>query len=260
MARILVWIFVAAPVASAPSWADGSALLLASSARPADGSSDGLIRDRLIRLGFSVQVQDVDASSFATSADLIVVSNSVEASVVAARLRGVRKPVVILDFRLFDDMEMTSATGGSLWSAQIRVVDGDHLMANDPVNPVLTVYRQDAPLGFAYAATLPGAAEKVAVAAGDSSRMVIFGFESGAAMDGGLKAPARRVGYHVTDASRLNATGWAMFEAWSNGQARPAPRTAAVTLSGMCRARGTGRSAVTCGRRRGHPSPPRRAP
>ena len=151
--------------------------------------------------------------SYNVDADLILISNTVEARVVAARLRSVRKPVVVLDFLLFDDMEMASTAGGSFKTAQIRVIDGDHLMANDPADPVLTVYRQATLMGYATAATLPGSAERVAVTAADASRVVIFGFAAGAAMDGGFTAPARRVGYHVTNARQLNATGWAMFDA-----------------------------------------------
>ena len=172
-----------------------------------------MIRDRLTKLGYSVEVQSYAASSYNVDADLILISNTVEAKEVAARLRSVRKPIVVLDFLLFDDMEMASTAGGSFKTAQIRVIDGDHVMANDPADPVLAVYRQATLMGYATAGTLPRSAERVAVTAADPSRVVIFGFAAGAAMDGGFTAPARRVGYHVTNARRLNATGWAMFDA-----------------------------------------------
>ena len=59
----------------------------------------------------------------------------------------------------------------------------------------------------------------IAANPGSTTKMVIFGYESGATMVG-LTAPARRVGFWFNDTSATNATsgGWSLFDAavqWS---------------------------------------------
>lgn len=198
-----------------------TALLLAQSPTLASGSSDDLIRDRLVRLGFSVRVQDDNAASYDVARDLIVVSATVADEVVGARLRAVGRPVVILDYHLFDDMGMASAQGAEFRAAQIRVVNTNHLMANDPLNPLVSVYRTPTYMTHAFAGTLPPSAQKVAVDPADAARVAIFGFEAGAKMARDLPAPRRRVGYHVKNARNLSSAGWAMFDAMVRW-ARPA--------------------------------------
>ncbi|MGD9509329.1 MAG: hypothetical protein AB7X49_12360, partial [Geminicoccaceae bacterium] len=141
--------------------------------------------------------------------------------VVGVRLKAVPRPVVILDYHLFDDMGMASSQGSEFRAGQIRVVDTNHLMANDPLNPLVTVYRRPTYMAHAFSGTLPPSAQKVAVHPSDPSRVAIFGFEAGAVMARDSKAPRRRVGYHVKNARNLNATGWAMFDAMARW-ARPA--------------------------------------
>ena len=211
-AMVFGWALGVAVVAASEVMAQ-TALLLSESATPAQGSSDDLIRDRLAKRGFAVRVQDDHAASYDVARDLIIISATVDQDVVGARLKTVRKPVVVLDYHLFDDMGMASAQGSEFQAAQIRVINTNHLMANDPLTPLVSVYRQPTYMAHAFAGTLPGSAQKVAVHPDDPTRVVIFGFESGATMSGGFVAPRRRVGYHVKNAVNLNGTGWAMFDA-----------------------------------------------
>jgi hypothetical protein len=82
LAPVLVLISVLTLPASTSAWAAGSAVLVAATASPTDGSSDDMIRDRLGRLGYTVQILDDGASAYAVDADLILVSNSAVAGLV----------------------------------------------------------------------------------------------------------------------------------------------------------------------------------
>jgi hypothetical protein len=54
---------------------------------------------------------------------------------------------------------MASVQGGESRAETIRVVDDDHLMANDPLDPLVAVYRQPTYLTHAFAGALPASAQ-----------------------------------------------------------------------------------------------------
>jgi hypothetical protein len=201
-----------------------TAVLLSATATPASGSSDDLLRARLEELGFAVVVQIAQSGIDDASVDLIIISSSVVHDGVGARLKTARSPVVVLDHHLFDDMSMATVQGGRLPDSQVSVIDDNHPLANDPLSPLASVYEQPAAMAFAFAGALPDTAQKVAVHPGDPTRVVIFGFEAGAAMVNGFEAPQRRIGYYVQNARNLSAVGWAMFDAmvrWASPAGSP---------------------------------------
>ncbi|MBC8121892.1 MAG: hypothetical protein H7Y22_08670 [Gemmatimonadaceae bacterium] len=180
-------------------------------------TADSLVKQRLVLMGFSVSVK---ADDQATSADangkaLVIISASVDSDLVSTKFRSVPVPVLNWESNLFDDMGMTDSTVGSDYDINdnvkaVQIVNPDHAMAAG-LSSSVTVYTDGGKMNWG----TPGTnAITIATTTGDEARVVVFGYESGAAMQG-INAPARRVGLflNITEANTLTEDGWALFEA-----------------------------------------------
>jgi hypothetical protein len=176
-------------------------------------TGDSAIQSVLWRMGYNAVIKTASA---ATSADAsgktaVLISSTVNSTDVGTKFKSVSVPVVTWEAQLFDDMGMTSTSSGDFGTAtgqtQIGFVNTAHPMAAG-----LSQNITDGGLVYAAAGTMtwgkPAAsAIKVATLISDSSKAVVFGYNTGAAMVG-LTAPARRVGLLFHDTSASNATGY----------------------------------------------------
>jgi len=189
------------------------------------GAGDSAVQNRLVSLGYAVTVKTALAAvtADATGKALVAVSSTGASSDVGTKFRNVTVPVLLWESNLLDDMGMTSTTTGSFGttSASSVVINlPNHPLAAGLSGTVAVATSSD-PLSWGQ----PGAgAFKVATVSGSTSHAAIFAYEPGADMVG-LTAPARRVGFFLSDltASKLTTSGWSLFDAAVKWAAAPFP-------------------------------------
>lgn len=181
------------------------------------GAGDSAVKTRLESLGFEVNVMSASAvtSGDAYGHNLVVVSSTVSPSSVNTKFRDVEIPVMTWESSIFDDMKMTGTTSGTHFGtdtseSKVTIAAAGHPLAagltgGPTVANSATTYSWGAP---------PATAIKAATIFNVPGRSAVFAYEPGAAMVG-MNAPARRVGFFLgdTNATTLNASGWALFDA-----------------------------------------------
>lgn len=186
-------------------------------------SGDAAVKTRLEALGYTVTVK---TGSSATTADatgkaLVLISSTVTPSQVNTKFRAVTTPVLNWESDLFDDLGMTGSGSSNLGTlnsqTQLSIVTPSHPLAAGLSGTVTVV---SASGKFTWGA--PNAnGLKIATQVGNSSKSVIFGYETGVGMPG-LTAPGRRVGVFLEDTTAASLTSQAgtLFDAaiqWAAG-------------------------------------------
>lgn len=176
-------------------------------------SDDAAVLAHLAGAGYDVAVVDDDVvqTSSANGKDLVIISSSVTSGLVNTKFTNLAVPVITWEDALYDDLRLTldgAAAHGLLGGQQtLAMASPGHPLAAG-LSGTVTANS----LAAAYAWGAPAAsAVTAATIAGDSAKAAIFGYESGAAMQG-QNAPARRVGFAGGHAS-FNADGWVLFDA-----------------------------------------------
>ncbi|OWY20548.1 choice-of-anchor D domain [Sphingobacteriales bacterium UPWRP_1] len=182
-------------------------------------TGDTAVKLRLESNGYTVvaQSQSVANASSATGKSLVVISASTDASVVAAKFKNVTVPVLTWEAWIYDDMSMTATLSGTHYGqtttnqTQLVITNAAHSMAAG-LSGTVPVYITGNRLMWGQS---NANAIQIATVPGATSQSVIFGYEAGAAMNGGFVAPARRVGFFLNSnsAGSLNTNGWALFDA-----------------------------------------------
>jgi hypothetical protein len=189
---------------------------------------DAAIRTRLLNLGYQVVVKSGPASQTADAdnKDIIVISSTINSSDVGAKFRNVEVPVLNWETNLSDELGMTGNVAGTdqgtlAGQSQIQIVDPAHPLSAGKTGNV-AIYTSASVLTWGK----PNAhAAKVATIAGDANKAVVYAYEQGTGMVG-LRAPARRVGFFLENASglQLSGNGQALFDAavaWAAGSIAP---------------------------------------
>lgn len=181
-------------------------------------TADAVIRDRIISKGFTVTVMDDDAvqSTDASGKLLVVVSSSVTSTSVNTKFRNVTVPVLTWESGIMDDLNMSNTTIGTQNNQnQVAISNSAHAMAAGLTvgNHTVTTSNQL----FSYGTPNTNAIV-IASLTGNSSRKIIFGYQTGAGMYNSQNAPARRVAFFMENnaPSALNGTGFALFDAALN--------------------------------------------
>ena len=185
------------------------------------GTGDNAIKTRLQNLGFTVTVKAAGSNNNtsiktndADGKTLVVISSTVIPANVASKFRNVAVPVVTWEFDLFDDQGMTGTVSGTDFGTattqtQVSISNSSHPMAAG-LSGTQTVAASS---NFTWGK--PNAnAVRIATLTGDATKFAIFGYDKMAAMPG-LEAPARRVGFFLTDttAAGLTTNGGLLFDA-----------------------------------------------
>ena len=184
-------------------------------------AADQVIITRLTTAGYSVLTkgQSLAVTTDALDKNLVIISETVDAGTVGSKFRDVAVPVILWESGLFDDMQMTSASGGNGTTGsqtQVNVVNSSHPLAAGLSGQVTTSAAKT------YSWGVPSSsADIVARLSSDNTKSTIFAYETGrpmvAAATGTDKAgvltpaPSRRVGFFGGDS--LTTDGWKLFDA-----------------------------------------------
>lgn len=182
------------------------------------GVGDNAVKTRLQNLGYTVTVKVSNNSLLTTDADgktVIVISSTVTANNVNTKFRHTSVPVVNWELDIFDDMGMTGTVlntdfGTTASTQNLNIINSTHPLAAG----LALGQQQVVTAGTAFTWGNPNLNAAKIAWAGDANKIVIFGYDAGAAMTG-LNAPARRVGLFMTDvtANSFNTNGGALFDA-----------------------------------------------
>jgi hypothetical protein len=174
---------------------------------------DAKMKMRLEGRGFTVKLgndDDPDAS-MATGTDLVIISESAGPQVMA-KYTMVTMPLICADSGLFVALKMAATVGvaNNVTQVAITATGMAHPLAGGMMGSVVVV-GANTPASWG---TPAAAAERVATVPNQANQVAIFGYPSGAMMEG-LAAPAKRVGFFATDAmaAAMNEAGWKLFDA-----------------------------------------------
>jgi hypothetical protein len=207
--------------------------------------ADSMVQARLAAIGLDPILIDDDVATTADTASvsLILIEESCASSKAEGKFKSVSIPVINMEPFAWDtDCYIDTTREGTFGRTPgpenftLEIRNADAIESGWKAGDLVTFYA-----GFNTARNKLG----WAVPAGDgftfarlpgTSQAVIFGYESGASMANGFKAPARRAGFSlmVDVADSLTDSGWQLFYAvlnWCLEDARPAPtlRAAFVT-------------------------------
>jgi uncharacterized repeat protein (TIGR01451 family) len=182
-------------------------------------SSETALKNRLQTLGYVVTVKDakLSVSADATGKTVVVVSSTAAANNLGTKFTNITVPVVIWQSASFANMGMTpngnSNAGTATAQTQVKIILPTHALAGG-LTGTQTVVSASSTFGWGK----PNAnSSKVATLVSDTTKVIIFGYAQGASMPG-LVAPARRVGFFMTDTTAVgfNSNGWTLFDAAVN--------------------------------------------
>ena len=180
-------------------------------------SADSAVKAKLESLGYAVTVKDDKAKTTdATGKNIVLISETVDSHTVNSKFRSVTVPVVAWDDGVYDDMNLTGYNQGqdydyTSYQTQLSISNSSHPLAAGLSGTVAAYSSQ-----YDFTWGVPSSsAIKAATLTSNSSRAVIFGYDSGASMIGGFIAPARRVGLFISDfgADILTSQGAQLLEA-----------------------------------------------
>jgi hypothetical protein len=181
---------------------------------------------RLQSLGFTVRVADEHpGSDVVTGADLIVISNSVNAAEIPERYASLSIPIVTWASALYpvlhltgnapaEDFGTTGTVGGKDGDRFASIVNAFHPLAAKLSAQAIQDLYTDNEFITNYGKPALGAIN-IAVIEGYPDRRLVFAYEKGASMANDMLAPARRVAYFVNteDFGELQPAGLALFDA-----------------------------------------------
>lgn len=204
------------------------------------GAGDTATKARLESLGYRCTVMAARLSTAADAAnrDLVFISESVSSNQIAAKFRDVAVPVLCSEDYNYDDFQMTGPTidthyGFLPGQTQLTIPDPPTVLSGGLTTGTLTIFTATGrtqwgiPNGNAIVgATIPGSPDRAAS----------FGYPRGAAMAGGLNAPARRTGFFLQvftqEMTLMTPAGLALFDAavrWTGSERELAGLPAAPT-------------------------------
>jgi hypothetical protein len=189
-------------------------------------AAENEIFTRLSDMGFIVQPigQNAISDGAADGMSLVLISATVSSGTVATNMPGLTTleiPVIIWEPFLYDFLGFQETDGGEFLvtdTTAIEIVNDTHPLAGGL--PAGIVLISDVQKNVSYG-NPQGDAIVIAINSADTARVVLFGYEKGAAMFSG-NAPARRVGSFLLNdvADSLNEEGWKLFDAsviWAMG-------------------------------------------
>jgi len=198
-------------------------------------TAETLIIERLEDMGFDVTLigQDFVDDSMGEDNSIVLISATVSSGTVAGNmpfLAELAVPVINWEPFLYDHMGFQELDGSEFNGTEIMIVDDTHPLAAGLSADIWQVALAER--GFSYG-TPEGDVSIIATSVDADSQVVLFGYDTGAAMFAGT-APARRVGTFLLNdvADTLTEEGWALFDAsviWAMGADEPNTVDAALT-------------------------------
>ena len=221
--RLLQWVFLLLGLSiSGPLLAQGQVLLVVGDTASLT-TNDIMIRDRLISpMGYTVTLVSDEAVGTAalSSQDLVVVSSSTHDQTIGTELTSVSVPVLCLNRKAYDELDMTTTTSRGSGKTDIRIEAPSHPLAAGKTGFV-TVFSSGQYMGWG---TPAGAGTTVSIMGWKAERGTIFAYDAGETMVS-ITAPARRTGFFLSEtaaAAALTTDGWELFDSaacWTMGPA-----------------------------------------
>lgn len=186
--------------------------------------ADEAILERLQGLGFEVTVKEDDDAETDDSEGkgLVLISSTCQSDEIGERFTYVNVPVLNWEAWLLDDLKMTgSASNWDYGTAEnvkkIKIINDAHPITQG-VSGTLEILTKGTRVSWGYPAPT---ATKIGIVPGYPDCFMLFTYDKGAEMVG-TTAPARRVGFflHNSTATKLNSTGWLLFDRavqWATG-------------------------------------------
>lgn len=180
-------------------------------------SADQFIKDRIEQLGYEVTVMSGSQATTAAgeAMNLIFISTTINSADVNTKFTTVGVPIINCEPNLMDDLQMT-ANGATNFGTvtnvtQINLKGAPHPLAGNLLNGVKTIYTS---LDKVTWGKPSAGASIIARNIADTTQAAIFGYDNNTLMVG-LNAPARRVGFFLSDlsATKLTADGVTLLDA-----------------------------------------------
>jgi hypothetical protein len=156
----------------------------------------------------------MSAASDATGKALLVISSSVDRAQVMGKYKDVTVPAIVIKDGCFMPMGMGTDGVSGVGLNKITILAAADPLAAGLSGDVVVYTTTDRIIYSTPAAT----AKKIASMVGAPTQLTIFAYDAGAAMVGGVKAPAKRLGFFIHRDTDLNANGKKLFSAaidWS---------------------------------------------
>lgn len=197
---------------------------------------DAFIISELEKMGFSVTtVLDTDSTSeMADGKALVYICESIMSANVLDKFTKTPVPVIACEAGVYDDMLMTPADGlfneGVPEGAMVQIFDHE-ITAGIPKE----FEPYDEPSGKSWMLGMPeGDVRIIAASSADTTRAVVFVYDSGAVMADGFKAPAKRAGFYFQGAYASTASAdakklWTNLISWLAPE--PVPETTAEVVT-----------------------------
>ena len=171
----------------------------------ADQNVEGLLNS--LALDVMMVSDEAATASDATDKAIILISSSVDPTVLTADFSATATPLIVWEADLYDDLNLAASPGETAAVTDLSIADDTHPIAEGFVVGDTTVYAEALPMAFGS----PGSGAAAVGTAGGQS--VLFAYDDGAAMTTGT-APARRVAFFASSTGTGSATyaGMALLE------------------------------------------------
>ncbi|HDQ46346.1 MAG TPA: hypothetical protein ENN17_12755, partial [bacterium] len=171
---------------------------------------------RLEEMMFEVEVvgQNFVTDASVDGVDLVLISATVGSGTVAGNMPGLADleiPVINWEPFLYDEQGFQADNGGEFNTREIDIIRDDHPLAAGLPEGLTTISHVEKAVSYG---TPEGDAIIIAVNMENPEQVVLFGYDTGAAMAVG-NAPARRVGTFLLNdvADDMTEDGWMLFDA-----------------------------------------------
>ncbi|MFK8055638.1 MAG: LamG-like jellyroll fold domain-containing protein [Saprospiraceae bacterium] len=181
-------------------------------------NGDAAAKHRLIELGYNLMIKDAQwaNAAMAEGKGLVIISSTVNSGHIGSKFRDVTVPVMTWESYLYDDMRMTMTSAGRDYgnshSKSLDIVSGtDQLAAGG--NGHENVYHTSG--SVRYGKVMDSEARIIANAPADPWMASIFAYDAGDQMAGGMRAPAKRIGFYLDNngAACWTQYGRSLFDA-----------------------------------------------
>ncbi|GEM_PF-250386 len=163
--------------------------------------------------------------------DLVLISSSVNSGQVTSKIRDVEIPIVVWESYVYDAPDLGMVTGaantsyGNSASQSIEIPDTVNAL-NQGFSGRLEIFDSEQTMAWG----VPGDQAMIGATLPNTNQALLFGYDIGVHMPGGIAAPHRRVGIFLYDTTftQLNETGLALFDQallWAAGQQASTPLT-----------------------------------
>jgi hypothetical protein len=184
------------------------------------------IRNRLqgttLNMGVRVQTATAVTAANAVPSQLTIISDTVSAGTLAAKLTDVAIPIVSLAASTFGNLQLTGATSGTDFGTTTAQTQIDIAKAGHPLAAALMgrVTVTTSGQTFQWGSSITTGAVKIATIVGNTARAAIFGYPKGTLRNNNTAALARRVGWWSSAAALAgtvpSASAWTLFDAAVN--------------------------------------------